>query len=53
MNKLRAFLRDERGATSIEYALIAGCIFVVIVAAIRSVGSNLSAQYTNVANNLN
>ncbi|MBL8546163.1 MAG: Flp family type IVb pilin [Hyphomonadaceae bacterium] len=35
------FLRDERGATSIEYALVASLIGMVIIAAVTSVGDRL------------
>ena len=42
--------RAERGATAIEYALIASLIFLVIVAAVGLVGSAASTLYTSVAN---
>ena len=42
------FLRDENGATSIEYALIAGGIALVIIAAVNSVGSTLNDKFTEV-----
>ncbi|HEY8564349.1 MAG TPA: Flp family type IVb pilin [Beijerinckiaceae bacterium] len=45
---LRRFLRDTRGATSIEYALIGGAIFVVIVGAITTIGPKLNAKYSGV-----
>jgi pilus assembly protein Flp/PilA len=35
---IRTFARDRRGATAIEYALIAGMIFLVIVASVRLLG---------------
>lgn len=43
-----AFLRDERAATSIEYALIATGIAVAIVGAVNGLGLKLSASYENV-----
>ena len=50
---LKSFWRNESGATSIEYAVMAGLIAVVIVAAVRQVGVNLNANYyQKVANNL-
>jgi pilus assembly protein Flp/PilA len=52
MTKLRNFLRDENGATAIEYGLIAACISVAIIAAVTSVGSNLNTTFTNVSNAL-
>jgi pilus assembly protein Flp/PilA len=49
MTKLRNFLRDENGATAIEYGLIAACISVAIIAVITTVGSNLNTTFTNVS----
>jgi len=46
------FLKDKAGATAIEYGLIAGLISVVIIGAVTTVGSNLSAKFTAVANAL-
>lgn len=48
----QALLRDDRGATAIEYGLIAALIAVAIIAAITAVGGNLSTTFTNVANAL-
>ena len=52
MLKLVKFLRDENGATAIEYGLIAAGIAVVIIAAVQSVGTNLTGTFQNVANNI-
>ena len=52
MTKLRNFLRDENGATAIEYGLIAACISVAIILAITNVGSSLNTTFSNVANAL-
>ncbi|MEW6435944.1 MAG: Flp family type IVb pilin [Pseudomonadota bacterium] len=53
MSKIFArFVKDESGATAIEYGLIAGLIAVVIISAISTVGSNLKNKFTAVANNL-
>lgn len=41
-------IRKERGVTSIEYALIASLIAVVIVVAISSVGANLGVLYNQI-----
>ena len=46
------FLRDSRGATAIEYALIAGGIAMAIVVMVNRVGTNLGPIFTNVAANL-
>ena len=51
MNKLFArFLKNESGATAIEYGLIAAGIAVVIVTAVKLVGTNLTATFDSVAN---
>ncbi len=52
MSKLIAFLKDELGATAIEYGLIAAGIAVVIIAAVNTVGSKLNATFNNIANQL-
>lgn len=50
MNKLRQFIIDERGATAIEYAIIAGSISIVIVVAARGIGTALNTTFTSVNN---
>jgi len=49
MTKLLAFLRDESGATAIEYGLIAALISVVIITAVTAVGTSLQATFNSVA----
>ena len=48
-NPVARFLRDESGATAIEYGLIAAGIAVVIITAVNLVGTNLSATFNSVA----
>jgi len=48
----RAFLRDERGATAIEYGLIAGLIALVIIGAMSAIFTGIGNQFNNVGNNL-
>ena len=48
-NKL---LRDEQGATAIEYGLIAALIAVAAIAAMQSVGTKLGTTFNNVSNKL-
>jgi pilus assembly protein Flp/PilA len=43
------FARDEEGVTAIEYGLIAALIAVVIIVAVRLVGTNLDAVFDRVA----
>jgi pilus assembly protein Flp/PilA len=49
-NLFARFLKDQSGATAIEYGLIAAGIAVVIIAAVQSVGANLKGTFTTVAN---
>jgi pilus assembly protein Flp/PilA len=42
-------VRDESGATAIEYGLIAALISVVIIAAVSLVGTNLQTTFSSVA----
>jgi len=53
MTKLvKTFLRDQSGATAIEYGLIAALIAVVIIGAVQLVGSNLSTTFTSVSGSI-
>ncbi|MDO8534310.1 MAG: Flp family type IVb pilin [Xanthobacteraceae bacterium] len=45
---LRKFLRDETGATAIEYGLIAACISIAIITVATNVGSKLNSTFTQV-----
>lgn len=42
------FTKDDSGATAIEYGLIAGGIFVAIVAAVGAVGTEVGKTFTDV-----
>ena len=46
------FVRDEFGATAIEYGLIAALIAVAIIVVLGTVGGNLNARFLSVANAL-
>jgi pilus assembly protein Flp/PilA len=48
-NVLTRFVRDESGATAIEYGLIAALIAVVVIGAVTAVGTSLSTTFTNVS----
>jgi pilus assembly protein Flp/PilA len=52
MTILRIFLRDESGATAIEYGLIAALIAVVIITVLTNIGTSLNAKFTAVATGL-
>ncbi|MBM3623255.1 MAG: Flp family type IVb pilin [Alphaproteobacteria bacterium] len=49
----RRILKDEQGATAIEYGLIAALISVAAITAFTAVGTKLSDMMTNTANKLN
>jgi len=44
-----AALRDERGATAVEYGLMVALIAIVIIVAVSLLGSNLSSLFNKVA----
>jgi len=49
---LQRLLRDDAGATAVEYGLIAALISIAAVGVMATVGTNLTTTFTNVANNL-
>jgi pilus assembly protein Flp/PilA len=53
MSTLKRFLRDQSGATAIEYGLIAAGISIAIVVVVKGVGSSLNTTFTSVQNALN
>ncbi len=48
--RLKGWFQADGGVTSIEYALVAALIAVVIVGAVATVGSELNATYDYVSN---
>ena len=48
MNSIHNFVRDDSGATAIEYALIASLIAVVIISAVSLVGTKVSTVFTEI-----
>jgi pilus assembly protein Flp/PilA len=46
------FMKDESGATAIEYGLIAALIAVVIVTAVTTIGTNLTGLFTKVGSDV-
>jgi pilus assembly protein Flp/PilA len=52
VNSMRRLLRDNSGATAIEYGLIAALIAVAAIAAFQLVGTNLSTIFNTVATDL-
>ena len=49
---LRRFLRDDSGATAVEYGLIAALIAVVVLSALRTIGTNMNTKFMNVSSAL-
>ncbi len=49
MAKLLNPIRDNKGATAIEYGLIAALIAVAAIAALQSVGNKLGSTFNNVS----
>ncbi len=52
MIKISQFLRDEEGATMVEYGLIVALIAVVCIVAVSLIGGNLSSTFTTVSNDV-
>ena len=52
VSKVIAFLKDESGATAIEYGLIAAGIAVAIIGIVNTLGSQLNAKFTSVSTQL-
>jgi pilus assembly protein Flp/PilA len=52
LKTLLTLLRDQRGATAIEYGLIAALVSVAAIAALTAMGSSLETMFTSVSNKL-
>ena len=53
MTLLKSFLRNESGATAIEYGLIAAGISVAIIVVVQGLGTSLNSTFGSVKNALN
>ena len=53
MSKFLKLIRNEEGATAIEYGLIAALIAVAAIGAMQGIGTKLSKTFNNVSNSLN
>jgi pilus assembly protein Flp/PilA len=51
-NLLARFVKDESGATAIEYGLIAAGIALAIITVVNGLGSNLNAKFTAINGSL-
>jgi pilus assembly protein Flp/PilA len=52
MSKFVAFLKNESGATAIEYGLIAAGISVAIIAVVNGLGTTLNDKFTSISTQL-
>jgi pilus assembly protein Flp/PilA len=52
MRLLMRFLRDETGATAIEYGLIAAGISLAIISVVNGMGAKLNTKFTSINTSL-
>lgn len=52
IEKIKNFLKDEEGATMVEYALMLALIAIVCIVAVTAVGTNANTVFTNSASKL-
>ena len=52
MQKIRNFAKNNKGATAIEYGLIAALIAVAAMTALSTIGTNLNGTFTSVGEKL-
>ena len=53
VKNLRTFLKDESGATAIEYGLIAAGVALAIITAVKGVGTKLNTTFSSISSQLN
>jgi pilus assembly protein Flp/PilA len=49
---LKTMIRDEEGATMVEYGLLVALIALVAIVGVKTLGTNLSSLFTNVASSV-
>lgn len=49
LTKIKNFVREEEGASAVEYGLLVALIAVAIIVAVQTLGKNLSSTFSNVA----
>ena len=52
MATIKRIVTDESGATAVEYGLLVALIAVVIITAVTTLGTNLSANFNTVASQI-
>jgi pilus assembly protein Flp/PilA len=51
-NLIARFVKDESGATAIEYGLIAAGISLAIIAVVNGLGTSLSTKFASISTSL-
>jgi len=49
---LKNLVDDKRGASAVEYALLAALVIIAAVGAVKTLGSSVSAQFLNIASSI-
>jgi pilus assembly protein Flp/PilA len=52
VNTFKSMIRDEDGATMVEYGLLVALIAMVAIAGVTTLGTNLKTLYTTVAGSI-
>ena len=52
LNKVQNFLREEEGATMVEYALMLGLIAIVCIVAVGAIGTNANTLFEKIRDEL-
>ena len=52
MKLLKSFLKNESGATAIEYGLIAAGISIAIIAAVNAIGTDLNNTFSSISSQM-
>ena len=52
LSALTRFLRDERGATAVEYGLLTALVSVAIMSTLSALGTNLSSTFSTASTEL-
>ncbi len=52
LHYIKTLIRDEEGASAVEYGLLVALIAAVIIVAVTAIGTNLSTKFTEVAGKL-
>jgi pilus assembly protein Flp/PilA len=52
MSIIKSFLKDESGATAIEYGLIAAGIAIAIITVVNNLGTKLSTNFETISTSL-